>query len=186
MVIAEDAQRQHQLTAQDKKLQIAISRAEKAAEVEERKQQRQLARQVVREQLAREKTERQAIREAQRAEKTAEAARRKREVEDQRAQRIQAKELKAATVRIKKRSLKEDGVDRPQKRVRVNASRTQNAGESSASSIRPATRIAQQSTCTTPESEAGSVGENREVQLEEVISHSGRSGRAVRLPTRFR
>ena len=40
MSAAEDAQRQRQLTAQDKKLQIAISRAEKAAEVEERKQQR--------------------------------------------------------------------------------------------------------------------------------------------------
>ena len=34
---ADEAQRQHQLTAQDKKLQIAILRAEKAAEVEERK-----------------------------------------------------------------------------------------------------------------------------------------------------
>ena len=40
---AEDTQRQHQLAAQDRKLQIAISRAEKAREIEERKQQRQLA-----------------------------------------------------------------------------------------------------------------------------------------------
>jgi hypothetical protein len=37
---AEDAQRQHQLAMSDKKLQLAISRAEKAREVEERKQQR--------------------------------------------------------------------------------------------------------------------------------------------------
>jgi DDE superfamily endonuclease len=35
---AEDAQRQHQLAMSDKKLQLAISRAEKAREVEERKQ----------------------------------------------------------------------------------------------------------------------------------------------------
>ena len=69
MLAADDAQRQYQLIAQDKKLQIAISRAEKAREAEERKQQRQLARQAVREQLAREKAERQAIRETQRAQK---------------------------------------------------------------------------------------------------------------------
>jgi hypothetical protein len=38
--VAEDTQRQHQLAVRDKKLQLAISRAEKAREVEERKQQR--------------------------------------------------------------------------------------------------------------------------------------------------
>ena len=35
---AEDARRQHQLTVRDKKLQLAILRAEKAHKVEERKQ----------------------------------------------------------------------------------------------------------------------------------------------------
>ena len=37
---AEDTQRQHQLAISDKKLQLAILRAEKAREAEERKQQR--------------------------------------------------------------------------------------------------------------------------------------------------
>jgi hypothetical protein len=40
IAIAEDTQRQHQLTVQDKKLQAAITKAEKARETEERKQQR--------------------------------------------------------------------------------------------------------------------------------------------------
>ena len=88
IAIADEAQRQHQLTAQDKKLQIAISRAKKAREAEEKKKQRQLARQTVREQLAREKAERQTVREAQRAKKTTEAAKRKQEIDKRRAQRI--------------------------------------------------------------------------------------------------
>ena len=40
MAAAEEAQHQHQLAVQDRKLQRAISRAEKAREIEERKQQR--------------------------------------------------------------------------------------------------------------------------------------------------
>ena len=50
--------RQHQAAIQDKKLQIAILRAEKAREAKKKKQERQVARQAVREQLAREKAER--------------------------------------------------------------------------------------------------------------------------------
>ena len=47
MTVAEDAQQQHQLTVRDKKLQAAISRAEKAREAEERKQQCQLTRKII-------------------------------------------------------------------------------------------------------------------------------------------
>ncbi len=186
MLVAEDAQRQHQLTAQDKKLQAAIQRAEKAREAEERKQERQTMRQTIREQLAREKAERQAIREAQRAEKITEATRRKREAEDQRVQRIQAKEAKKATVQSRKRSLEEDEVDQPQKRPCTNASRIRSTGNSRASSIQVDTRVAQQSIRTISQSENRSEGVQQEIEVDGQISHSGRSGRAVRLPTRFR
>lgn len=91
--IAEDTQRQHQLTAQDKKLQRAISKAEKTREIEERKQQRQIARQAVREQLAREKAERQALRESRKVEKAAEATKRRQVAEEQRTQRMEAKKV---------------------------------------------------------------------------------------------
>jgi hypothetical protein len=84
-VAEEDAQLQHQLAARDKKLQMAISKAEKAREREERKSQRQSARQIVREQLAREKEERQVVREAQRAKKAIKAAKHKQKVEERRA-----------------------------------------------------------------------------------------------------
>ena len=98
MAAAEDTQRQHQLAVQDKKLQMAISKAEKVRETEERKQQRQLARQAAREQLARKKAERQAVREAQRAKKAIETAKRKQKAEEQRAQHMRAKEAKKAAV----------------------------------------------------------------------------------------
>jgi hypothetical protein len=186
MLTADEAQRQHQLTVQGKKHQRAISKAEKAREAEERKQERLIARQIVREQLAHEKAERQAIREAQKAEKAIEAANRKREVEERRTQRIQAKEAKEIVVQSKKRPLEEDEVEQPQKRPRTNASRVRNADNSRASSIKPNTRVAKQSTRTISGTEKEVEGRDKEFQSEEQFSHSGRSGRSVRLPTRFR
>ena len=185
-VAAEAAQLQHQLTVRDKKLQRAISKAEKARETEERKSQRQSARQIVREQLASEKEERQAIREAQRAKKAIEATKHKREVEERRAQRIRLKEAKEANVRVKKRLLEEDGVDRPRKRMRTSASRTPNTSDSRASSIGPSTRVPKKSTRTISNAEIPTNVVNHGVQSEGLISQVGRSGRAVRLPTRFR
>ena len=186
ILAASDAQRQHQLIAQDKKLQLAISRAEKAREAEERKQQRQLARQAVREQLVREKAERQTIREDRRAQKTTKAATRKREVAERLAQRIQAKEAKEAGVRSKKRSLKDEEVDQPRKRSRTNASRIRNAGSQHTSSIQLDTRIAQQSSRTILETEIDFRDIYQGIELEGQISYSRRFGRALRLPTRFR
>jgi DDE superfamily endonuclease len=183
---AEDTQRQHQLAVRDRKLQMAISKAEKARETEERKKQRQLARQAVREQLAHEKTERQAIREAQRTRKTIEAAKRKQEAEERRTQRIRVNEAKQAAVKSKKRSLEEDEVDQPQKRVRTSASRMRNVGNSRASSIGPNTRTVQQSTRTISNIERSFDAVFEDVQSEDPISRSERSGRAIRLPTRFR
>jgi hypothetical protein len=184
--IAEDTQRQHQLTVQDRKLQIAISKAEKARETEERKQQRQLARQEAREQLVHEKAERQAVREAKRAEKTAEAIKRRQKVEEQRTQRMQAKLANQATVRLKKRSFTEDGIDQARKRVRISTSCTRNAGNSQVSSIRVDTRIVQQATHTISNTEEAFHGVQEGVRSKDPISQFGRSGRAIQLPTRFR
>ena len=95
----------------------------------------------MREQLAHEKEERQAIREAQRAKKAIETVKRKQEAEEQHAQRIQQKEAKKRSVQSKKRVLKDNGVDQPQKRVRITVSLTRNADDSHASSIRLNTRV---------------------------------------------
>jgi DDE superfamily endonuclease/Tc5 transposase DNA-binding domain len=183
---AEEAQRQHQLAVQDKKLQMAISRAEKAREAKKRKEERQATRQAVREQLTREKAERQAIREAKRAEKAIEATKRKQEVEKQRTQRTQAKEAKEAAVQSKKRSLKGDGVDQPRKRVCTNASRTQNADNSHLPSRKPDYPMAQHSGPTISEIEEVPNVVRGGRKLGVSISHPGRFGRAIRLPTRFR
>ena len=59
----EDVQRQHQLVVQEKKLQIAIERTEKAREIKKKKKERKATRQIVREQLTQEKAERQTVRE---------------------------------------------------------------------------------------------------------------------------
>jgi hypothetical protein len=183
---AEEAQRQHQLATQDKKRQMAISRAEKAREAEERKKERQVARQAVREQLTREKAERLALREAKRVEKAAKATKHKQEVEERRAQRIQAKEVKEAAVQSKKRSLEEDRVDQPQKRVRTNASRIRNATNSHPSTGKSDFTIVQHSARTISEEEEASSAVRVEKEVEVPISHSGRFGRTIRLPTRFR
>jgi hypothetical protein len=165
---------------------MAISKAEKAREKEERKAQRQLARQIVREQLAHEKEERQAIREAQRAKKAIETVKRKQEAEEQRAQRMQQKEAKKRSVQSKKRALKDDGVDQPQKRVRMTVSLTRNAGDSHASSIGLNTRVPKQSTCMISNAKKALNDIHEGVQSEDPISQFGRSGRAIRLPTRFK
>ena len=183
---AADAQLQHQLVVRDKKLQMATLRAEKAREAEERKQQRQIARQTVREQLAIEKAERLAVREAQRAEKAAAITRHKRDVAERRAQRLRVKEAKLTAVQSKKRSLEEDEVDRPQKRVRTTTSRTRSAAPSRAFSIVRGTRAVQDLACTVSRSDMDRSEQNSPELSEDPILISQRSGRAVRLPTRFR
>jgi hypothetical protein len=63
----EQAERQRQQDISDKRLQLAISRDEKAREAEIKRNQRSVARQAARQLLAQEKTERIAVREAKRA-----------------------------------------------------------------------------------------------------------------------
>jgi hypothetical protein len=89
-------------------------------------------------------------------------------------------------IRSKKRSFKEDKINQPQKRVRTTVSRTRNADNSRDSSIRPHTGIVQQLPRTISDTERGVNAEQKDMQLKDLISYSERSGRAVRLPTRFR
>jgi hypothetical protein len=109
-----------------------------------------------------------------------------RDVKERRAQRIQAKEAKQALVRSKKRSIEEDEVDQPRKRVRTTAPRTRDAGDSHTTSMGLNTGVVQQSSRTISNTERGSAAIDQGIQSEELVSHFGRSGRAIRLPTRFR
>ena len=56
--------------------------------------------------------------------KLVQVAKHKEEVEKRRIKQIQVKERKEVIVRSKKRSLKEDGIGQPQKRLRTNVSYT--------------------------------------------------------------
>ena len=101
-------------------------------------------------------------------------------------QRAQAKEAKQATAKLQHRSLREETVCQPRERVHKTASCVGNASNSHDSSIRPNTRIVKQSTRTILDTETISKVVHQDTQSEEVILHSERSGRAVRLLTRFR
>jgi hypothetical protein len=68
----------------------------------------------------------------------------------------------------------------------MNASRMQNAGNSHASSIKSNTRTVQQSTRTISADKESSNVVRREMRLGGPISYLERSGRAIRLLTRFR
>jgi hypothetical protein len=80
-----------------------------------------------------------------------------------------------AAASSKKRSLEEEGIDRPQKKVRI-----------SASSIETSARTAQRMLRAISRTEIASSNVNEEMQSETSISQFGRSGRLIRLLTQFR
>jgi hypothetical protein len=94
--------------------------------------------------------------------------------------------VKEAALKSKKRPLEVDGVDQPRKTVRTNASRRRTADGSHASSTDPDYEMVEHSATIISEEEELSNVVRRAGNLQVSISHSGRSGRAVRLPTRFR
>ncbi|KAM4067790.1 DDE superfamily endonuclease [Hirsutella rhossiliensis] len=89
-----DADEQRKQAIEDRRLQVAISREEKARESAEKKKQRAAMRQALREQRSREKTERAAEREAKRAEKREAAAKLKAERSAREAERQAIREVK--------------------------------------------------------------------------------------------
>ena len=88
------ADEQRKQAIEDRRLQIAISREEKARESAEKKKQRAAMRQALQEQRSREKTERAAEREAKRAQKLEAAAKLKAERSARKAERQAIREVK--------------------------------------------------------------------------------------------
>ena len=181
---AEDAQRKQ--VAEDVRTQKAIERSEKRREIDERKEQRQIARQIAREELAREKTERQALRKAQLTEKALEKQKRMENAAAKQAQRIAAKEKQVKQPTTRKRVNEDSEHERPPKRARQTSPRSRTAaithslpGGIESPSSNPLLRLVARS------EEHSSVNTNKS-NNDEPVPQIGRSGRAVRLPTRFR
>ena len=145
-----------------------------------------MARQIAREQLVSEKAERQAVREAQKVQKAAEAARHREEVDEQRAQRMRLAETKKTAVQSKKRALEEREENQPKKRVRTDPSRSRNAADSHGSRRKLDSTVVDQSSRTIAGAEHVLGGRSGGNESEVSISQSGRMGRTVRLPERFR
>ena len=101
-------------------------------------------------------------------------------------QRAQAKEAKQATAKLQHWSLREETVCQPRERVHKTASYVGNVSNSHDSSMEPNTRIVKQPARAILDTETISEVVHQDAQSEELILHSERSGRAVRLPTRFR
>jgi hypothetical protein len=182
----EQEEHQREQAKQDKKLQGAIARAEKAREAQEKKEARQLARQAAREQVAREKQEILAIREAKKAEKAAEAAKRKRDAEEKRAKRLQAKEANEKTVSRRKRPIEGDQVHRPAKRLRSESSPTRNAGETHDTSSLRDCIVVQPPPPRNSHKEASSEAVRSKVEATARSMRVARSGRALHLPMRYK
>jgi hypothetical protein len=183
---AEQAERQRKQDAGDKKLQLAVERAEKAREAEEKRNRRRLERQQAREQVAQEKAERRAVREAQQAQKAAEAAERRRIAAETKAQRMQAKEATTKAAISKKRVIETEGSERPRKRPRTHPAQNRNTTISSTSRTISDTRDVQLSDDITTVAESASQAKRRRNASWGLISLPLRSGRSTNLPARFR
>ncbi|TKA61203.1 hypothetical protein B0A49_13293 [Cryomyces minteri] len=116
--VADEAQaeQQHKQAIQERRLQSAVTRAEKAREVEERKAARVAARNAAKEEQARKRAEQAAEKATQQASKLAEATKQRQEAAIRKKQSMVAKEAKENAVQSKKRRLVEEGVVAPRKR----------------------------------------------------------------------
>lgn len=167
-------------------MQAAVAREDKAQEKERKKIDRELARETVRRQVAEEKAQRAAKKEAQKLAKAAELTKRKLEAEKKRANRIQVKSDLQTAKGIKKRSLEDQAVERPSKRARTALSRTR-----SATDTHVATTVLKTSTIEDSEASSSRARRGREVvqnKKQSIVSEfeSGRTGRTIKLPSRFR
>ncbi|TKA45383.1 hypothetical protein B0A49_13258, partial [Cryomyces minteri] len=110
------AKQQHKQAIQERRLQSAATRAEKAREVEERKAARVAARKAAKEEQARKRAEQAAEKATQQASKLAEATKRRQEAAVRKKQSMVAKEAKESAAQSKKRRLVEEEVVAPRKR----------------------------------------------------------------------
>ena len=99
---------------------------------------------------------------------------------------MRVKNQKERIVQSKKRALEDEAVDRPSKRVRTDQSRMRTASNPRTASRKlNSTVVKQPTTAVTEEEEVVDIVQKRK-KLGVPISQSGRFGRAVQLPTRFR
>ena len=94
--------------------------------------------------------------------------------------------MKETAAQSKKRPLEEVTVDRPQKRVRTDAPRTRTAANSHHSSSKRGKVMAGHSATPISEEEEAPDNVQKGRKLMVPISQSGRFGRTIQLPTRFR
>ena len=94
--------------------------------------------------------------------------------------------MKETTIHSKKRSLEEEVVNQPQKRVRTNTSWVRTAPNSHHSSIKGDNKLVEHSATPILKEQENLNIVQKERKLRVPISESGRFGRTVRLPTRFR
>ena len=108
-------------------MQQAIAREEKTREIIKKKIRKKVKRTAAREELAREKTARQVKKEIKKVQKTREKKLRKIEIEKKRIKRMQAKKSSSQKAKVgEKRSIDDDKVDGPRKRVRFVRSHLRN------------------------------------------------------------
>ena len=183
---AEEAEQQRKQTADDRKLQRAIERAEKVHEAEQKKIARVEARAAAKEEKLRAKAEKQAERELQRQRKAEEAAQRKLIAEEKKKQRLEAKKDHTEAVNRKKRGLEEEEVVKPRKRSRLEPAQPRNQRKARKSTLQTdstSTELQNDSSATAADSIH--VARMRE-EDKRSISLPLRSGRTARLPARFR
>jgi colicin import membrane protein len=183
---SEEAEQQRKQAVNDRRLQAAIAREEKARETALKKIAAAEARAAVKEEKLRQKAEKQAERELQRKRKAEEAAQRKLIAEEKRKQRLEAKKSRMQSVNQKKRGREEEDTIRPQKRLRTELKQPRNRREAPESiEERDSTTFKLQNNNRT--NTTGSML-NARMRAEDrrPISLPLRSGRAVHLPARFR
>lgn len=186
MRLAEEEQAQQQRTKSDRKLQKAIERQEKANKAIEKRIERQNERERVREQARLEKEERRYEKEAAKILRASEAAKRKRDIESRRAERMRLKESKEQLLKSKKRTLQDEESIEPRKRRRITAPRSLSAGDS-LNPLRALEAIVYSDSLTKRSAPTASLCDTSTMNQSPVrITQSGRSGRAIKLPTRFR
>jgi hypothetical protein len=182
----EEAEQQRKQTADDRKLQQTIARAEKAHEAEQKKLARVEARAAAKEEKLREKIEKRAERELQRKRKAEEAIERKRIIEAKKKQRLEAKNTRTEAVNRKRRRVEEDKMMDSQKRPRLERAQSRNPSKARRSTLQSnSTAIQLQNDNRTNATSSTHVVGVRE-QDERSISLPLRSGRTARLPARFR
>jgi hypothetical protein len=182
----EDAERQRKQAMEDKKIQSQIAREEKVRKAQERKAERTAARIAAKEQREREKVERAAERYARRVARLAEAKERQEMAAAKKAERAAAKETREKASNSRKRPLVEDQSEVRRKRPCAKPAgrrSKQDINNSASESVIQAIGLEGSTTSTVMNAQPVA---NRTNTGGGAVSRSLRSGRAIKLPARFK